>query len=277
MGKKKKEREEEQKAEIFCFYCERNFEDEKVLIQHQKAKHFKCHLCSKKLSTAGGLVVHVMQVHKETIKSIPNSNPGRDSCDYEIYGMEGIPDEFLSDSAKRQKLGQTPAQPQTAAAYAAAAARAIMPQVMGTYPPPIPPRPMGGYLSQPPVPQGYGQPQYPPRPMMNHLAPQMNMQMPYPQHPPPPPHPMPYGQMSMAPPPPTVCLATLNGAAVPLPPPPPPPSSEVTALDFTLVYPDEDISMEEKRASLNRYQFFESSEDDYDDSEGGGYVGGAGF
>jgi len=69
MGKKKKVREEEaNNSDIWCFYCERQFDDEKVLIQHQKAKHFKCHLCSKKLSTAGGLVVHVMQVHKETIK-----------------------------------------------------------------------------------------------------------------------------------------------------------------------------------------------------------------
>ena len=48
-------------------YCERDFEDEKVLIQHQKAKHFKCPHCNKKLNTAGGMVVHVAQVHKETI------------------------------------------------------------------------------------------------------------------------------------------------------------------------------------------------------------------
>lgn len=37
--------------------------------QHQKAKHFKCHLCPRKLSTASGMVIHVMQVHKEQIKS----------------------------------------------------------------------------------------------------------------------------------------------------------------------------------------------------------------
>lgn len=48
-------------------YCDREFEDEKVLTNHQKAKHFKCHICSKKMNTAGGLVVHVSQVHKETI------------------------------------------------------------------------------------------------------------------------------------------------------------------------------------------------------------------
>ena len=69
MGKKKKLLQEEATNQIWCFYCERQFDDEKVLIQHQKAKHFKCHICSKKLSTAGGLVVHVMQVHKESIKT----------------------------------------------------------------------------------------------------------------------------------------------------------------------------------------------------------------
>jgi len=33
-------------------------------MQHQKAKHFKCRQCPRKLNTAGGLAVHVQQVHK---------------------------------------------------------------------------------------------------------------------------------------------------------------------------------------------------------------------
>jgi hypothetical protein len=48
-------------------YCERRFLDEKILIAHQKSRHFKCHVCNKKLSSAPGLVVHIFQVHKETI------------------------------------------------------------------------------------------------------------------------------------------------------------------------------------------------------------------
>ena len=67
----------------WCWYCEREFEDEKgthygalrrgtpelktllvVLMQHQKAKHFKCKLCPRRLNTAGGLAVHIQQVHK---------------------------------------------------------------------------------------------------------------------------------------------------------------------------------------------------------------------
>ena len=103
MGKKRTARVIEEKPEIVCFYCERVFDDEKVLILHQKAKHFKCDFCQKKLSTAGGLVVHIVQVHKETIKEIPNAKPGRESTEWEIYGMTGIPDEFLSENQKAKK------------------------------------------------------------------------------------------------------------------------------------------------------------------------------
>jgi hypothetical protein len=62
MGKKKKKT-----LKVWCFYCEREFEDEKILIQHQKAKHFKCHVCHKKLSSASGMLIHVLQVHKESV------------------------------------------------------------------------------------------------------------------------------------------------------------------------------------------------------------------
>jgi hypothetical protein len=79
----------------WCWYCNRDFEDEKVLVQHQKAKHFKCHICNKKLFTGPGLAIHCMQVHKETIDQIPHSLPNRGSTDVEVYGMEGIPEEDM--------------------------------------------------------------------------------------------------------------------------------------------------------------------------------------
>lgn len=47
-------------------YCNRDFDDEKILIQHQKAKHFKCHICHKKLYTGPGLAIHCMQVSEVT-------------------------------------------------------------------------------------------------------------------------------------------------------------------------------------------------------------------
>jgi len=60
MGKKKKKA-----PKPYCWYCTREFEDEKVLINHQKAKHFRCDFCNKKMNNAKGLATHVTQVHKE--------------------------------------------------------------------------------------------------------------------------------------------------------------------------------------------------------------------
>jgi len=90
MGRKKKKQ-----SKPWCWYCNREFDDEKILIQHQKAKHFKCHICHKKLYTGPGLSIHCMQVHKETIDKVPNSMPNRGNIEIEIYGMEGIPDADL--------------------------------------------------------------------------------------------------------------------------------------------------------------------------------------
>lgn len=83
-------------------YCNREFDDEKILIQHQKAKHFKCHICHKKLYTGPGLSIHCMQVHKETIDKVPNSQPNRGNIEIEIYGMEGIPQEDLQEHERNK-------------------------------------------------------------------------------------------------------------------------------------------------------------------------------
>lgn len=74
-----------------CWYCEREFEDDKVLISHQKAKHFRCSLCPRRLNTANGLAVHVQQVHKLEADRIENALPGRSTFEIEIFGMEGVP------------------------------------------------------------------------------------------------------------------------------------------------------------------------------------------
>ncbi|EPZ31804.1 Zinc finger, C2H2 domain-containing protein [Rozella allomycis CSF55] len=91
MAKKKKG-----KMRPFCWYCDRDFDDEKVLIQHQKAKHFKCHVCHKKLNSITGMAIHVAQVHKESIDKVPNSIKGRESIEIEVHGMENIPPEELA-------------------------------------------------------------------------------------------------------------------------------------------------------------------------------------
>ncbi|XP_057310799.1 BUB3-interacting and GLEBS motif-containing protein ZNF207-like [Hydractinia symbiolongicarpus] len=98
MGRKKKKQ-----MKPWCWYCNRDFEEEKILIQHQKAKHFKCHVCHKKLYTGPGLAIHTMQVHKEPITMIPNSVTGRGDIEIEIYGMEGIPEKDIEEKRKQMK------------------------------------------------------------------------------------------------------------------------------------------------------------------------------
>nr|SVE70572.1 EOG090X0A5X [Daphnia similis]SVE72456.1 EOG090X0A5X [Daphnia similis] len=99
MGRKKKK-----PSKPWCWYCNRDFDDEKILLQHQKAKHFKCHICHKKLYTGPGLSIHCMQVHKETLDRVPNSLPNRGNIEIEIYGMEGIPESDIRDH-EAQKQG----------------------------------------------------------------------------------------------------------------------------------------------------------------------------
>ncbi|WAQ87469.1 hypothetical protein PtA15_8A373 [Puccinia triticina] len=100
--KAEKKRLRKAQAAVFCWYCEREFEDAKVLLQHQKAKHFRCPHCPRRLNTAGGLAVHIDQVHKLPTDRIENAMPGRDTFDVEIYGMEGVPANDLADWKRRK-------------------------------------------------------------------------------------------------------------------------------------------------------------------------------
>ncbi|XP_053713339.1 BUB3-interacting and GLEBS motif-containing protein ZNF207-like isoform X1 [Synchiropus splendidus] len=183
MGRKKKKQ-----LKPWCWYCNRDFDDEKILIQHQKAKHFKCHICHKKLYTGPGLAIHCMQVHKETIDSVPNAIPGRTDIELEIYGMEGIPEKDMQErrrtieqkSQESQKkknqddsdedddddeagpsAQQTPGvPPQTG--YAAPMTQPGMPPVAGT-----PGMPHVGYQGMPPMMPGVP-------PMMHGMPPGMH-------------------------------------------------------------------------------------------------------
>ncbi|KAJ5179493.1 hypothetical protein N7492_002703 [Penicillium capsulatum] len=102
MGKKRRGPSlEEILARPWCYYCERDFDDLKILTLHQKAKHFKCERCGRRLNTAGGLSVHMGQVHKEQLTEIENALPNRSGLDVEIFGMEGIPDDVLNSHNQR--------------------------------------------------------------------------------------------------------------------------------------------------------------------------------
>lgn len=63
MGKKKRGHPdiEEVLARPWCYYCERDFDDLKILISHQKAKHYKCDRCGRRLNTAGGELTRTMR------------------------------------------------------------------------------------------------------------------------------------------------------------------------------------------------------------------------
>lgn len=101
MGRKKRKGLE---LKPFCYYCDREFDDEKVLLLHQKARHFKCPQCNRKLDTATGLVVHLLQVHKESLTRVPNANKERDGPELVIHGMSGMPPEIIME--KQRKLAE---------------------------------------------------------------------------------------------------------------------------------------------------------------------------
>ncbi|QSL66906.1 hypothetical protein MERGE_001293 [Pneumocystis wakefieldiae] len=148
--------------------------------------HFKCSKCSRKLNTASGLAIHVVQVHKETISTVENAIPGRDSIEIEIYGMEGIPEDvvhshynrLISESQHRETAPQLESKRQKVETYVdaadiqarLAAHKAAMQQqkqnshhdsenTMGTNPSTI--SPSGEPSQQPFMPSAYGiPPQY---------------------------------------------------------------------------------------------------------------------
>ena len=100
MGRKKSSIVSKPPFRPFCFYCERDFDNEKVLIQHQKLKHFQCYICHRKSDTARGLVGHMLQVHKESMRKVPNAIVGRDDPELAIHGLDGVPNHILASKAK---------------------------------------------------------------------------------------------------------------------------------------------------------------------------------
>ncbi|CAH0715775.1 unnamed protein product, partial [Brenthis ino] len=168
MGRKKKKA-----SKPWCWYCNREFDDEKILIQHQKAKHFKCHICHKKLYTGPGLSIHCMQVHKEAIDKVPNSLPNRSNIEIEIYGMEGIPPEDVKEHEKQKTGGGKGSDSDD---DEPAAKKKATPALLGPGPstvtPGILPTPMG------PVPPGMYHAPMQMNPMMQHFMQAPRMMMP---------------------------------------------------------------------------------------------------
>lgn len=78
-------------------YCNRDFADEDTLVQHQRAKHFRCPECNKQLNSAPGVAVHGRQVHKIEVSEVPDSLPGREDITLTIFGMAGVPEDAIAE------------------------------------------------------------------------------------------------------------------------------------------------------------------------------------
>lgn len=164
MGRKKKKA-----SKPWCWYCNREFDDEKILVQHQKAKHFKCHICHKKLYTGPGLSIHCMQVHKETVDKVPNSLPNRSNIEVEIFGMDGIPAEDLRDHERQKNGGKSDSDDDEPVAKKKVEYAMSVPPPMMMPPNMMPPHMLGQYgmgmmQHMPPLPPY-------PVPMMPHMMP----------------------------------------------------------------------------------------------------------
>jgi hypothetical protein len=163
MGRKKSSSVSKPAFRPFCYYCERDFDSERVLIQHQKLKHFQCLRCPKKSDTARGLVGHMLQVHKESIHKVPNAITGREDPEIGIHGLDGVPFHLLISKAKgtlyEEELIRKKAL-ESAESSLAAHAPAHFPQASqytpiwhtpGTFPPYIPPSRSAGVTHLPVV------------------------------------------------------------------------------------------------------------------------------
>ncbi|SAM07656.1 hypothetical protein [Absidia glauca] len=86
----------------WCWYCEREFEDQQTLIVHQKAKHFRCPQPDCKRTHHSFIVMakHAL-THNLTVESVPNALTHRNDTTIEITGMNGVPEPDLYAHEKR--------------------------------------------------------------------------------------------------------------------------------------------------------------------------------
>lgn len=208
-------------------------------------------------------MIHVLQVHKESITKVPNAKPERESTELEIFGMEGIPPEILAahegdqDDEKPGKVARVEVPPSGVGAMMMGAATlgvssqplyppivpVYLPPTLGAPRPPVwPPQPLPSqsWPSGPILPRPA--PAIPPRPPLpppQPLFPIQGVSAP-PAMPPPPPQP-PSQPLFPIPPVPSVSAAAppsqplfpLNGPSAP-PPNVPLPASNIPQMSSTL-------------------------------------------
>lgn len=126
MGRAKKGPNKAVVVKPFCYFCDREFEDEGVLVQHQLTKHFRCQECKGQAgvvfahgnrSAMGqcdslhGLMCHMLKVHQKELITVPNAMQGREDpgTGINIHGMIHVPEEVLNE--RYTKLGLAPPAP----------------------------------------------------------------------------------------------------------------------------------------------------------------------
>ncbi|XP_034831713.1 BUB3-interacting and GLEBS motif-containing protein ZNF207-like isoform X1 [Maniola hyperantus] len=258
MGRKKKKA-----SKPWCWYCNREFDDEKILIQHQKAKHFKCHICHKKLYTGPGLSIHCMQVHKEAIDKVPNSLPNRSNIEIEIYGMEGIPPEDVKEHEKQKTGGgkgsdsdddEPAAKKKATPALLGAGPSTVSPGILPTPMGPVPPGMYPGHMQMNPMMQHFMQQQAPRMmmPGMRPLFPAASVPTSTPNKPTFPA----YSNATISAPPTTSSTSSdpkENGEVKP-PAANACPLVTATGAGSKIIHPPEDVSLEEIRARSSKYR-----------------------
>ncbi|OHT16791.1 Zinc finger, C2H2 type family protein [Tritrichomonas foetus] len=80
------------KQKVWCYFCDKVFDDEVHLINHQRMFHFRCPICRRQKMNCKLLVEHMSGVHKQILEKVPNALEGKDSPDNVVFGMKGIPE-----------------------------------------------------------------------------------------------------------------------------------------------------------------------------------------
>lgn len=84
------------KQKAWCYFCDKVFDSEVHLIDHQKKVHFRCPICRRQKISSKALSEHYSQVHKKILDKVPYALKDRESPDNAVFGMRGIPEnEYL--------------------------------------------------------------------------------------------------------------------------------------------------------------------------------------
>ena len=110
-------------------YCDREFDGEKILVQHQTAKHFTCTAknCGKRCHSVSALATHAWARHRQTLERVPNALEDRAALPkaggHDVVGMIGIPSSCEPPMQRRAQAELQAAEQRQAEEHEAAEAK----------------------------------------------------------------------------------------------------------------------------------------------------------